>query len=102
VEIRSERALPLSMILHELATNAQKYGSLSAPGGTVTVTWARTAEASEIVLDWIERDGPPVSPPAHEGFGGKMIAAAATTLPGGAVETKFAPAGVTVSVHFRV
>lgn len=103
LEIPAGCALPLSMILHELATNAVKYGALSQPGGTVAVAWSCVASepTSTIRLTWVESGGPRVEPPSDEGFGAKMVAAAAASLPGGRVETSYAAAGVAVSVSFH-
>jgi hypothetical protein len=58
--------------LHELATNAAKYGSLSAAGGRVEIAWSRTAEG-QLSLRWIESGGPPVTPPSHRGFGTNIM-----------------------------
>jgi len=69
----SARAVqPVGMLIHELATNAVKYGALSARGGHVYLTWRQLAnENLEIV--WSERGGPPVSTPIEPGFGGNLI-----------------------------
>ncbi|MHA6346318.1 PAS domain S-box protein [Roseivivax sp. CAU 1761] len=80
--IKPELLQPLSMIIHELATNAVKYGSLSAPGGSIAVTWTLT-EQLEIV--WTERGGPEVSEPETIGFGSRLMAGAAKQI-GGSVE----------------
>jgi two-component sensor histidine kinase len=60
------------VFLHELATNAAKYGSLSTPQGSVRVEWSRPA-AGRLVLQWTETGGPPVRPPTSLGFGTRMI-----------------------------
>ena len=63
------------MIVHELATNAVKYGALSVPEGRVSVTWRleHEADASNLVLDWIETNGPPVEASDRRGFGMTLI-----------------------------
>lgn len=68
-------ALMLGLVLHELATNAAKYGALSDATGHVAVDWsiAGEAEDAEFRLEWRERDGPPVSPPSRKGFGSRLI-----------------------------
>ncbi len=73
--LRPQSGLALSMILHELATNAAKYGALSAPRGRLKVTWRRDdrADPPHVHLSWIEESGPPVKPPARRGFGTKLI-----------------------------
>jgi two-component sensor histidine kinase len=63
------------MALHELATNAAKYGALSTPAGTVAIRWDLTGrdEARRFSFSWIEYGGPPVVPPTKTGFGSRMI-----------------------------
>ena len=66
-------AQPLAMALHELATNAAKYGALSRPGGHVALAWQVT-EAGRLVLRWTETGGPTLDgPPARRGFGSSVI-----------------------------
>lgn len=75
MDINPQAALSLSMLLHELATNAVKYGALSAQTGKVRVAW-RTEEglAPTLVLDWNEVGGPSViAPSGRGGFGSKLI-----------------------------
>lgn len=62
----------MALVFHELATNAAKYGAFSSPGGRVDVSWSITAEHG-CEVRWIERDGPPVSPPLREGFGTVLV-----------------------------
>jgi PAS domain S-box-containing protein len=68
-------SLALSMVLHELTTNAVKYGSLSAPGGRVTIRWQVAGEesGSELLLRWAESGGPKVVKPVRAGFGSQLI-----------------------------
>lgn len=66
---------PLMMALHELCTNATKYGALSRPEGKVTITWQADAEEGGIELDWAERGGPPVEPPQSRGLGSRLLVA---------------------------
>jgi len=70
-----QRGVALIMILHELATNAAKYGSLSVPSGAVEVTWRGDDDdgRSQIRLCWIESGGPRVKVPSRRGFGSKLI-----------------------------
>lgn len=73
-----------ALVVHELATNAAKYGSLSQPNGRVVVGWEiRDREGAErqLAFSWVERDGPPVTPPTHEGFGTRLILAALAGTP---------------------
>jgi two-component sensor histidine kinase len=72
IMLRAEAVQNVALALHELATNAAKYGSLSAPNGKVTVDWAmEQAESGEraLRLTWRESGGPRVNPPAQKGFG---------------------------------
>lgn len=71
VQMPAQGVIGLSLILHELATNAAKYGALRDAEGDVNVTWR--LEESELVLDWIESGGPPVSAPQSQGFGTSLI-----------------------------
>lgn len=74
----------LVLALHELATNALKYGALSVPSGRVKISW--TADPTNITICWAEHDGPPVPPPGTEGFGSKVLKwlnATRTFEPGG-------------------
>ena len=65
-------AQAIAMILHELSTNAAKYGSLSVPEGQVEMTWSRAA-GGQLMLHWIESGGPPTNSPTHEGFGTSIV-----------------------------
>jgi two-component sensor histidine kinase len=75
IQIGPKATLSLSLLLHELATNAAKYGSLSASSGRVKITWKVQAGESEpeLVLTWEEANGPPVVPPQRVGFGSRLI-----------------------------
>ncbi|WP_174286373.1 GAF domain-containing protein [Sphingomonas bacterium] len=75
VEFGSRAAMSLSLLLHELATNAIKYGSLSRDGGIVTLAWQTEQgdHGAELVLSWVERGGPPATQPIRRGFGSKLI-----------------------------
>jgi len=64
----------MALLIHELATNATKYGGLSTPAGRVRIEWVR--EATTLLLDWQELDGPPVREPSHSGFGARLIQSA--------------------------
>lgn len=72
VTLLPQQALTLAMIVHELATNAIKYGALSNGEGRVAVRWT-LSEAAELALEWRESGGPPVMAPAREGFGARLI-----------------------------
>jgi PAS domain S-box-containing protein len=69
----ANRSLLLAMALHELATNAVKYGALSNGGGRVCVAWELSEDPRRLIFRWQERGGPPVEPPKHKGFGSNLI-----------------------------
>ena len=71
----------LAMALHELATNAVKYGALSVPTGRVELNWELQADGRSVVLLWKEQGGPEVSPPEREGFGTFLLAKGALPPP---------------------
>jgi two-component sensor histidine kinase len=75
IRLSPKTALSLSMALHELATNAMKYGALLTPEGRVHVTWdlAPDPGAARLDLTWTERGGPRVKPPTSRGFGSRLI-----------------------------
>ena len=93
-------ALGLAMALHELATNAAKYGSLSAPTGALELTWSvATGQRRLLNLTWVERGGPPVTPPEHTGFGGRMLERTLKAELGGDAQLVFDPAGVRCAIE---
>ena len=91
-----KQALALSMALHELATNAVKYGALRGEGGRVRVAWslAPDDQPRELRIAWSEHDGPPVTPPARRGFGSRMIERHLADELGGEVRLDYLPTGV--------
>jgi PAS domain S-box-containing protein len=82
----------IGLALHELATNAGKYGALSTNRGRVDVYW-RT-DGDTLTMGWIERDGPTVSPPVQRGFGSTVIASMTKATVGGEVQLDYAPSGL--------
>ena len=83
--------------LHELATNANKYGACSNGGGRVSVTW--TLKEGQVTLQWRETGGPTVVPPTREGFGSSLKASVVRQL-GGALTRQWATDGLIVEVAF--
>jgi two-component sensor histidine kinase len=81
--------MQLTMALHELGTNATKYGSLSTDGGKVLVSWRATEGGMELV--WEERGGPPVRPPSKRGLGSRILSASGALR---TVELDYRPEGV--------
>ncbi|NEV76209.1 PAS domain-containing protein [Rhodopseudomonas sp. BR0C11] len=88
----------LSLVLHELATNAAKYGALSAPGGQVRVTWAIDADKQELRLSWVETGGPAVTPPASTGYGTELIRSVTSYSLGGRSELDYAVEGLRAEI----
>src|SRR5215475_8438795 len=68
----SNTAPAVAVTLHELATNAAKYGALSTPDGHVQIAWSPRADG-RLVLSWVETGGPPVTPPTRRGFGTRAM-----------------------------
>jgi PAS domain S-box-containing protein len=92
VALKPEAAQNLGLALHELATNAQKYGALSLPDGRVSITWARRDHSLE--LDWQERLGPKVKVRRKRGFGSVVIERNLTRALDAEVELNFDPDGL--------
>ena len=96
VWLTPKQALAISMTLHELATNATKYGALSNDAGTVQVNWVVAAfdGSGELKLTWTEQGGPPVSPPTRKGFGTRLIQRNLAHDLGGEATIDYLPQGV--------
>jgi two-component sensor histidine kinase len=90
-------ALSLTLVLHELSTNAAKYGALSNPSGRVDVNW--TADDDQVQVMWTESGGPSVRNPNHKGFGSVLFARALLPFHG-KVEPAFAPDGLKCMIAF--
>jgi PAS domain S-box-containing protein len=89
VRLLPTQVIALGVVLHELGTNAAKYGALSNSRGKVALNW--TFEDGRILLTWTERDGPPVTPPSRKGLGSKLIERG---LPTATIDWRFEPDGV--------
>ena len=100
VPLAPRLAVVLSMILHEIATNAAKYGALSNDGGTVTLDWEIIEEDArrKLRLIWTEAGGPPVSAPVQRGFGSRLIERSARDQLGGEATVDFLPRGVVYTI----
>ncbi len=101
IEVGPKAALSLSLMIHELATNAAKYGAFSVPGGRVGVEWAidggedgAPGPDAVVRMVWTERGGPPVTMPTRKGFGSRLIERGLSGAVGGATQTDYAPDGV--------
>jgi light-regulated signal transduction histidine kinase (bacteriophytochrome) len=98
VLLTPKSALSLSLAIHELATNAAKYGALRRPSGRIAVLWRRT-EDSGIALSWHETGGPTVSRPAKLGFGTALIERALAMETGGTANIQYLAAGVVCDIY---
>jgi two-component sensor histidine kinase len=81
VMLKADVAQAIAVVLHELATNAAKYGALSVAGGRVHVTWAEVPD-ERLILRWTETGGPPARPPTGEGFGTRVMRSMLISLRG--------------------
>lgn len=105
IDLPARMVTPIGLIVHELATNAVKYGALSAEGGTVAIGWELDAGASPpiLVMTWSEAGGPPVDAGAaaapSAGFGSQMTTLAAGQL-GGTIDREWPAAGAAVRLKF--
>ena len=97
VLISSEQAVGLALALHELATNALKYGALSVPDGRVSISWSMR-DGPEFTFRWRESDGPVTVAPLKKGFGSRLINQIVPSYFSGTGETRFEPAGVEYSL----
>jgi light-regulated signal transduction histidine kinase (bacteriophytochrome)/CheY-like chemotaxis protein len=83
----------MALVIHELVTNSTKYGSLSGPGGRVTIRWNRNADG-DLVFEWLEAGGPPVRKPSRQGFGTTIIERSVPYDLGGAASIDYKESGV--------
>ena len=92
LEVSAQAAQAIGMALHELATNATKYGALSNDGGRVDISW--TVAGDRLEMRWEEHGGPPVEPPSRRGFGTTVVEAMASAATGGEARLHWCPDGV--------
>ncbi|MBU0557706.1 MAG: PAS domain S-box protein [Alphaproteobacteria bacterium] len=94
-------AVPFAMAVHELTTNAVKYGALSVPNGRLTVGWTTewTEGGTRLHLEWTERNGPPVKPPTRRGFGSTLLERVLAGQLGGTVDVNYPPEGARVRIQ---
>jgi PAS domain S-box-containing protein len=101
IRLAPKAALSLSLALHELMTNATKYGALSNEDGRVALTWRRTVDTDveRLNLRWEEIDGPSVSTPSRQGFGSRLITGGLARELGGDVRLEYPSAGVVCTIN---
>jgi two-component sensor histidine kinase len=102
VLLKPDAAQNLGFALHELATNATKYGALSVPEGQVSITWRWLPEAdgNGVELEWVESAGPVVEMPKHRGFGSMVIESNLARELDTKIELAFLAEGVQCKIPF--
>jgi two-component sensor histidine kinase len=100
VRLKKSQVVPISLILHELVSNALKHGAFSKLGGFARVTWSVAPNAGKSVLHltWLEENGPLVIPPTRSGFGSRLIEYSAEHSLGGTAELNYESTGLRVHV----
>jgi PAS domain S-box-containing protein len=101
LRVGASTALSLALAVHELATNAAKYGALSIPAGKVVIAWDQVGD-NGAVLTWAERDGPPVAPPDRKGFGTRLLDRGLSADLGGQPKLTFDVEGVRAVLPVRL
>ena len=101
-ELDPRTLLSLSLVLHELATNAAKYGALSLPGGRVSVSWKAEDANGQLRLKWVESGGPSVTPTVSEGYGTRLINSVTIDNLGGQVKQEYASEGLRTEICFPI
>lgn len=92
VSLSAQQAMALSLAIHELATNAVKYGALSNDAGRVAICWHW--QGRDFAFDWVESDGPPVAAPTRRGFGSRLIEQNVAAYFDGTGEIAYDPTGI--------
>lgn len=98
LRLDAAKAQAFGLIAHELATNATKHGALGAPSGSVCVAWRIEDSGDRYTLEWEESGGPPVQPPARQGYGSRLIARLAKGELAGSLEADYRPEGLRVRI----
>ena len=102
VRLSAKMALSMGTALHELATNAAKYGALSDDSGQIGITWQTSDDGRELRLEWLEEHGPPVAPPGHPGFGTRLIERGLAQELDGETKIEYRPSGVWCEIKARL
>ncbi len=101
IYLTAQQALGLSLAIHELATNATKYGALSVPGGRVEIGWA-VGDDRTFSFEWVEIGGPPVAAPERRGFGSRLTERIISAIFSGEGRMGFEPTGLTFRLVGRL
>jgi PAS domain S-box-containing protein len=99
MQVAASAAQSLSLVFHELATNAVKHGALSAAAGRLRVRWEVQEDGGRLLLEWLERGGPAPQPSSRRGFGSRLVAAVVRDQLGGALDQEWPPEGLTVTMR---
>lgn len=105
VDLPPRYAINLGLVLHELVTNAAKYGALSVSSGRLDLSWSVVQGedgAATLCIRWAESGGPPVQPPKRQGFGSRLIQRSIEGELDGSIVINFAPTGVTYDICARL
>jgi signal transduction histidine kinase/CheY-like chemotaxis protein len=102
VRLSAKMTLSMGMALHELATNAAKYGALSSDSGRVGISWQMSGDGRELRLEWLEKDGPPVASPSRRGFGTRLIERGLAQELDGETKIEYRPTGVWCEIKARL
>jgi two-component sensor histidine kinase len=103
VALNAKQARMLALVVHELATNASKYGSLSVPLGHVDLAWQVTGPPERhLTFTWHEHGGPPVKSPNSSGFGSRLIERACASELGGNAELRYEHDGLKCDINFKL
>lgn len=94
VRLPPNSAVSVTMMVHELVTNAGKNGALSQAGGEVTISWSVAPDGEAVQLDWQEHGGPPVTPPGRRGFGTRLLERGVERNDDGSPQISFDPKGL--------
>jgi len=98
-ELSANTARNVALVVHELTTNAVKYGALKTPDGRIAIGWTRTG--NKIEMTWEERDGPPIVAPVGQGFGTKLLTRCMQSL-GGSIQPEFRKEGLVCRIAFEL
>ena len=100
LELNPKQVISFGMFVHELATNAAKYGALSTPSGQIVVSWNVDREngGPTLMMRWQENGGPPVAPPSRQGFGSRLIEQTIKESLGGTIEIAYPPEGIRCAI----
>jgi len=101
--ITSDATLSLAMAIHELATNAAKYGAFSVAEGRVDISWSRIfdAQGDRLRIEWVETGGPEISPPSRSGFGSQLVKSTLEGSLSGQVDYDWEPNGLRVVINLE-